>query len=103
MGVGGLITLLAFGRFGRALPRHLVLGDFFGSAGRPLKIYIFEGNSKTTNPVVAVFKNYPTYYSTFFYCCHPYKDAMHIILLRMVIMLDSSIITSYAMLMPSSR
>ena len=33
----------------------------------------------------------------------PSKDAMHVILLRMVVTLASSIITSYAMLMPSSR
>ena len=33
----------------------------------------------------------------------PSKDAMHVILLRMVVTPESSIITSYAMLMPSSK
>jgi hypothetical protein len=49
MGGGGLITLLATGA---ALPRHLVWG-FVLKAREDIQKIIFEGDNKTTNPVVA--------------------------------------------------
>jgi hypothetical protein len=56
-GIGGgvLLHYWHFGWFGAALPRHLDFGIFLEAREDPQKI-IFEGDSKTTNPVVAAKK-----------------------------------------------
>ena len=69
-GGGVLLHYWHFGWFGAALPRHLDFVIFFGSAGRP-QIFFFEGDSKTTNPVVAKSYKKQKITSSWFYHCHP--------------------------------
>jgi hypothetical protein len=52
-GGGGLITLLAFWLVWRSSPKTPRFWDFFWKRGKTPPKIIFEGDSKTTNPVVA--------------------------------------------------
>ena len=65
MGGGGLITLLAFGR-------SLPVWGLFLEAREDIPKIIFEGDSKTTNPVVAKSYKKPKITSSWFYQGHPY-------------------------------
>jgi hypothetical protein len=70
---GGLLHYWHFGWFGAALPRHLDFGIFLEAREDPQKI-IFEGDSKTTYPVVAKSYKKQKKTSSWFYHCHPYPS-----------------------------
>jgi hypothetical protein len=71
-GGGGLITLLAFRLLWRSSPKTPRFRDFFLKRGKTPKKNIFEGDSKTTNPVVAKSYEKQKITSSWFYHCHPY-------------------------------
>jgi hypothetical protein len=63
-----------FGWFGAALPtapKTPRFRDFFWKRGKTPKKFIFEGDSKTTNPVVAKSYKKQKITSSWFYHCHP--------------------------------
>jgi len=47
-------------------------GDYFWKRGKTSQKIIFDGDSKTTNPVVAKSYEKPKITSSWFYQCHPY-------------------------------
>ena len=64
----GLITLLAFGR---SSPETPLFGDYFCNRVKTLKTIFFEGDSKTTNPVVTKSYEKPKLSSSFFTSATP--------------------------------
>ena len=70
-GGGGLITLLAFRLVWRSSPKTPRFWDFFWKRGKTPQKIIFEGDSKTTNLVVAKSYEKQKITSSWFYQCHP--------------------------------
>jgi hypothetical protein len=68
---GGLVTLLAFWLVWRSSPKTPPFRDFFWKRGKTPKKNIFEGDSKTTNPVVAKSYEKQKITSSWYYHCHP--------------------------------
>jgi hypothetical protein len=70
-GGGGIITLLGFWLVWRSSPKTPRFRDLFWKRGKTPQKIIFEGDSKTTNPVVAKSYEKQKITSSWFYHCNP--------------------------------